>query len=96
MSRPFSYNDEHFTVIGNLLIIHIPFSGTTTLNQVICPIPPEISKRVPYKGFIANYNRSPYSPIPSVQLFIDNNILISNSGNFTKGQFFAITNLKDI
>ncbi len=22
MSRPFSYNDENFTVIGNMLIIH--------------------------------------------------------------------------
>lgn len=23
MSRPFSYNDENFTVIGNMLFIHI-------------------------------------------------------------------------
>lgn len=25
MSRPFSYNDENFTVIGNLLFVHFKY-----------------------------------------------------------------------
>lgn len=49
MSRPFSYNDEKFTVIGD------------------------------------------------IQLYIQNNSLYSSSNaNLSGGQFFAITNLKDI
>lgn len=31
MSRPFSYNDENFTVIDNILFVH--FSDTTALNK---------------------------------------------------------------
>lgn len=26
MSRPFSYNDENFTVIGNILFVHFRFN----------------------------------------------------------------------
>lgn len=97
MSRPFSYNDENFTVIGNLLIMHIPFSGTTVRNQKIIPVPPEIVKRIPYAGMIGVYNRTPYSPIPNLSFFIKKNfLLITNANNFTDGQFFIITNLKDI
>lgn len=29
MSRPFSYNDENFNVIGNLVIIHCLISGNS-------------------------------------------------------------------
>lgn len=59
MSRPFSYNDENFTVIGSLLIIHVFFSGEIAANSVICNVPPEIAKRIKYKGFIGNYYRNP-------------------------------------
>ena len=97
MSRPFSYNDENFTVIGNILFIHIPFSGKTTVNQIICNIPLEISKRIPYKGLTSNYYRSPYTPFFDIELFIiHDKIFIANAGNFVDGQFFAVTNLKDI
>lgn len=97
LSRPFSYNDENFTVIGTLLIVHIPFSGTIVQNTSICPIPPEISKRMPYKAFIASYNRSLRNPIPSVQLFVENNkIIIADKRTFKDGEFFGIVDLKDI
>lgn len=45
MSRPFSYNDENFTVIGNICFAHIltkPFKK----DDKICEIPPEIASRL--------------------------------------------------
>ena len=97
MSRPFSYNDENFTVIGSLLIIHIPFNGKLENNQVICNVPPEIAKRIPYTGIIADYHTNVVTPIYSVKMYLLNNTLrISNSGTFNNGQFIAISNLKDI
>lgn len=44
MSRPFSYNDENFTVIGNVLFIHIYVSNVKA-NERIMEIPYEIGKR---------------------------------------------------
>lgn len=32
MSRPFSYNDENFTVIGNILFAHVDI-GTKKINK---------------------------------------------------------------
>lgn len=32
MSKPFSYNDENFTVIGNVLFGHILIPGPVTVN----------------------------------------------------------------
>ena len=97
MSRPFSYNDKNFTVIGNLLILHIPFDGYLEQNSFICDVPPEINKRIPYSGITASYYRSPYSPVPNISLFIQNSrLLITNPGVYNSGQFFGITNLKDI
>lgn len=47
MSRPFSYNDENFTVIGNMLFIHILIpEGFTEDKDLIVDIPPEINKRL--------------------------------------------------
>ena len=96
MSRPFSYNDENFTVIGNMLFIHIPYNGKTKPNQIICHIPLEISKRIPYKGFVADYFISP-GAFSSCRLYIDDDVIrINHDGDFRNGQFFAVTNLKDI
>lgn len=97
MSRPFSYNDENFTVIGSLLIIHVAFSGKLSLNGLICKVPPEIVKRLKYSGFIGSYNRTPYSPTPDVSLFVQSDGLrVSTPGEYKDGQFFAIVDLKDI
>ena len=46
MSRPFSYNDENFTVIGNMLFIHIIVTEEFKAGSVIAVIPPEINKRL--------------------------------------------------
>lgn len=33
MSRPFSYNDENFTIIGNVLFFHVLSTGALTSNK---------------------------------------------------------------
>lgn len=42
MSRPFSYSDENFTVIGNVLFCHIKIKEAIPENEPIVEIPPEI------------------------------------------------------
>jgi hypothetical protein len=42
MSRPFSYNDENFTVIGNFLICHVLLKESTPAGEPIIEIPPAI------------------------------------------------------
>lgn len=59
MSRPFSYNDENFTVIGNLLFIHVAINKAKALEKIV-EIPYEIGRRLVQKtamGFlqIADY-----------------------------------------
>lgn len=47
MSRPFSYNDENFTVIGNILFVHVDIGGDAyTVGQILCPIPQAIFTRM--------------------------------------------------
>lgn len=48
MSRPFSYNDENFTVIGNMLFGHIKIPKGTSVkgSEKIIEIPPELFKRI--------------------------------------------------
>lgn len=45
MSRPFSYNDENFTVIGNILFCHIKINADIVSTDIV-EIPPEIYKRL--------------------------------------------------
>lgn len=49
MSRPFSYNDENFTVIGNVLFCHIKVTKELDRYSHIVEIPPEIYKRLLHK-----------------------------------------------
>lgn len=46
MSRPFSYNDKHFTVIGNMLFIHEHYNGHFFDGLVLSDVPWEIRKRL--------------------------------------------------
>ena len=96
MSRPFSYNDKNFTVIGNLLIVHVAFTGKLIRNDPICNVPPGIYERIKYRGFVGSYNRSPYSPSTAL-LFVQDYVLHTTTpGDFTNGEFFAIVDLKNI
>lgn len=46
MSRPFSYSDENFTVIGNVLFCHIKIKKSVADRKPIVEIPPEIYARM--------------------------------------------------
>lgn len=46
MSRPFSYNDENFTVIGNVLFVHIIDNKARNANEPVVEIPPAIFERL--------------------------------------------------
>lgn len=48
MSRPFSYNDENFTVIGNMLFGHVKIPKGTSIQSSgkVIEIPPELFKRM--------------------------------------------------
>lgn len=48
MSRPFSYNDKNFTVIGNLLLCHIWIDTPKKAGEPIVEIPPAIYNRMIY------------------------------------------------
>lgn len=40
MSRPFSYNDENFTVIGNILFVHVNIGGDSySVGKKLVTIP---------------------------------------------------------
>lgn len=49
MSRPFSYNDENFTVIGNMLFIHRHYNSNLFYGLEFIKIPTEIKKRLYHK-----------------------------------------------
>ena len=46
MSRPFSYNDENFTVIGNILFVHFNETKACKPKEPVVEVPPEIFKRL--------------------------------------------------
>jgi hypothetical protein len=51
MSRPFSYNDENFTVIGNILFVHFRFNKAIVANTPITiRVPDAIRKRMVSTG----------------------------------------------
>lgn len=50
MSRPFSYNDENFTVIGNVLFCHVKIEKAILKNNPIAEIPPAIYSRMLFKS----------------------------------------------
>lgn len=47
MSRPFSYNDENFTVMGNVLFVHADIGGNAyAVGQKLVTIPQAIFTRM--------------------------------------------------
>ena len=46
MSRPFSYSDENFTLIGNVLFCHIKLTKPVKSGKPIVEIPPAIYDRM--------------------------------------------------
>lgn len=46
MSRPFSYNDENFTVIGNVLFVYIIDNKARKQFEPVVEVPPAIYERM--------------------------------------------------
>lgn len=46
MSRPFSYNDENFTVNGNILYVHFKYEDAVKAGTRLIEIPPAICDRL--------------------------------------------------
>jgi hypothetical protein len=74
LSRPFSYNDENFTVMGNTLFVHVDI-GTKKINKggIICTIPPAIYDRlVTYNSIATISNRAKLAVASQAWVYVDN------------------------
>ena len=58
MSRPFSYSDENFTVIGNILFCHIRVTKAFESETNIVEIPTAIYDRMYHKSMRAQFSSS--------------------------------------
>ena len=101
MSRPFSYSDENFTVIGNVVFVHVLVDNVQSLERIV-EIPYEIGRRLLYKsaiGFLQivdNYGGLGYTFVGTI-LYGDNKYYLSTRENI-RGKYYAtaILILKDI
>lgn len=87
MSRPFSYNDENFTVIGNVVFIHCKISDNAySAGDTLCIIPPAIYDRLIYyslRGIVSGTSQIKGASYTSRGLYIDkdSNLKIDDSLN---------------
>lgn len=103
MSRPFSYNDKNFTVIGNLLFAHFKYEDAAPAGTRLIEIPPAICDRLlfysnvcsaVYPTYNANSGNIPLSVIEYDGKFYFSNTVDINSGK--SRYIFGIFMLKDI
>lgn len=81
MSRPFSYNDENFTVIGNVAFVHVPVGQVKPLEKIV-EIPYEIGRRLLYKtamGFMQSldYDDNQAYTFNGIVIYEDNKYYLS-------------------
>lgn len=62
MSRPFSYNDENFTVIGNVLYVHFKYKDAAKAGTRLLEIPSAICDRL---LFLSNVCHAVYDTMNS-------------------------------
>ena len=103
MSRPFSYNDENFTVIGNVLFVHVAISDKAYAGgRTICTIPQAIfSRMITYNQQSTISNNLFSTNATSMPVFCnkDGNLIMRNGlDKLTGSSRFVITwfYLKDI
>ena len=80
MSRPFSYNDKNFTVIGNILLFHINLTKDVQSNSNIIEIPPALYYRINQHTLIGTIVRPLVTP--------------TANDSFTRGFYIAEQNGK--
>lgn len=105
MSRPFSYNDENFTIIGNVLFVHIKITKVVNVGSTIIEIPPAIYARMYQKSIMA-YLTSTVGDVPkyvgigvAVRKFSSDGKYYLYSGNelnYIPSYLVCYFNLKDI
>lgn len=106
MSRPFSYNDENFTVIGNMLFVHIIDNKARKALELVVEIPPAIFERLKtYTNFcVISYKNLDDNESSPGTLFIVRNIDNKNYLAFGTERpasnddrlYWSIYSLKDI
>ena len=99
MSRPFSYNDENFTVIGNMLFIHIIVTEDIKASSVVAAIPPEIIKRLFTDTIVCHFegtNKNLNMHFGTFRFIIADNNLVTLSAIEAHSLLKSIEPLKDI
>lgn len=104
MSRPFSYNDESFTVIGNMLFIHIRYKYQVFPGQIIEHVPLAIRNRVcHYESYLLMTNTNSVSDNALVPVTMQDGYLTTREGfpiipDLEKGErwYYGMYLLKDI
>lgn len=81
MSRPFSYNSESFTVIGNMLFIHKRYDHRVFPGTIIEDVPTEIGKRLYHKeSYLMMVNTKSLSDTVLVPVSMRYNMLTTREG----------------
>lgn len=88
MSRPFSYNDENFTVIGNILFLHIKITRGYYQGSSIIEIPQAIYDRMCHKS--NQVELTSYRGNDPINLWFDSGIK-----KYSDGKYYLFSN-KDI
>ena len=104
MSRPFSYNDENFTTIGNLLVIHFRDDHSRQVGEPVLEVPPSIYERMVTKSFmVAAQTDGESSPMMRKSYIFENSKgkhFISFYESTSKSNFpryyIGFTHMKDI
>ena len=103
MSRPFSHNDENFTVIGNVLYVHFKYEDATKAGTRLIEIPPAICDRLLFFSNVCHavyhdINASAGTLILTVTKY-NNKCYFTNKGDIDLGvgrYIYGIFMLKDI
>ena len=90
MSRPFSYNDDNFTVIGNILILHYICNNAYAVGDKIGDIPPAIYNRLKSYNNQAVLSNSNQNGGPSTA-----NIVVNTNMEIISRTAIASTDYKD-
>lgn len=103
MSRPFSYNDENFTVIGNVLFVHFKYEKAADPETRLIEVPPAICDRL---LFFSTFGMTVFdkknSNAGQVVLAVtdrDNKCYLTNKNTITSGTgkyIFGTFMLKDV
>lgn len=104
MSRPFSYNDENFTVIDNLLFIHFRDDNAHSVEKPVLLIPPSIYEHMVTNSFvfIAQLvgNKQSTGTVPATTIEIDGkhfiSFLVDRGASPSPRYYIGFSPLKDI